>query len=201
MSFSKRILLAMAAVALMISFNTGMANAAAMNADFWVVVDQGATGTPFGDIANGSIFSGSLTWDDTNPLYDAVDPFFRNTTTGSGWTSLNAPLGSVSFTFGNTTFTQDDDVTFSFGVDNEAPLAFVNNGVVTDLFYSIGLFDQVDLGFTTILGNPTGFGTNFGVTGALTFTDPNTSAVPVPGAVWLLGAGITGLLGLRRTRK
>ncbi len=35
--------------------------------------------------------------------------------------------------------------------------------------------------------------------GSLTLTVP--SAVPVPGAVWLLGSGLVGLAGLRRSRK
>ncbi|MEQ1621416.1 MAG: VPLPA-CTERM sorting domain-containing protein [Methylococcales bacterium] len=29
----------------------------------------------------------------------------------------------------------------------------------------------------------------------------NVSAVPVPGAVWLLGSGLAGLVGLQRRKK
>ena len=29
----------------------------------------------------------------------------------------------------------------------------------------------------------------------------DVSAVPIPGAIWLLGSGLVGLMGLRRSRK
>jgi hypothetical protein len=41
----------------------------------------------------------------------------------------------------------------------------------------------------------------FGTDDSLTFTSTNTAPVPLPAAVWLLGSGLVGLLGIGRRRR
>jgi hypothetical protein len=82
---------------------------------------------------------------------------------------------------------------------------FSENG--GELFYGFALNrENISFGFTADLtkaegdGNQYVFITNFSL--SLSYADPSTSPVPLPGAVWLLGAGLMGLgcVGWRRQK-
>lgn len=61
-------------------------------------------------------------------------------------------------------------------------------------------------GFSTKLGVQTQYiafydGAPYGHAYAMAVRDGDVSAVPVPGAVWLFGSGLVGLIGVRRKKK
>ena len=65
-----------------------------------------------------------------------------------------------------------------------------HNAIILDLSDLIHDGDTFTAHFTMQCGNDNLMGRN----------DPNGPPVPIPGAVWLFGSGLLGLVGIRRRR-
>lgn len=115
----------------------------------------------------------------------------------NSWTFYSVPGSDVAMTNGGT-----------IASNNITGIAFGNfNGLTGPAKFGTLMFDVIDIGQTLIdLAVNTG---NYGsFYSALTLEPQNitfvdtavnaTAPVPVPGAVWLLGSGLLGLVGLRR---
>lgn len=74
----------------------------------------------------------------------------------------------------------------------------------SNIFFATLVLQCMDIGTADlILANYLGFDVNLPVTGNISIAPPGdigtlNQAVPIPGAVWLLGTGLVGLVGLRR---
>ena len=78
-----------------------------------------------------------------------------------------------------------DNISEGFEADDETPIAIANYDQPANEGNLRGTFWRVNLD---------------GVDGAAGPVDPNPSAVPVPGAVWLFGSALLGFVGFGRKK-
>ncbi len=124
--------------------------------------------------------------------------------TGAGSYSLNTTSGSVS-SVGSCTVANDGNICFTIGAGQAAgAIDFawsVNTGIrvvnVWDINGDGSLTAAVVPGMEN--GPFGGFNAAFNFSAAGLMTPP--SAIPVPAAVWLLGSGLIGLVGVARRKK
>jgi len=110
------------------------------------------------------------TWDDYGPP-DPPLPWGSGTYTGDAY-SYSGPLSQVLFSDGT-------------------PVYFYNMSNITfDLTSATTFSGSYDIQLTDLTGNPVG--------APILDYEFEGTMVPVPGAVWLLGSGLMGLVGIRR---
>ena len=121
---------------------------------------------------------------------ETMDFYYQGTeyiTSGSGTGTLVFHSVGGAFTATGSTF----DIKFSSGLH---PINFASNGTFTT--YNINNWEvQGNINNVNQWPGVTAFGGNItGLQGSITGT-------PIPGAVWLLGSGLLGLVGIRRKFK
>ena len=71
-----------------------------------------------------------------------------------------------------------------------------NNAIHEDVILTLSVLNTFDTGWW---GGPDGSGAKYD--GAVYAVWSEATSVPIPGAVWLFGSGLAGLIGLRRKKK
>jgi hypothetical protein len=156
-------------------------------------------------------FTGTITFaEGSNPYGVAVDDTFTWTATYD--LDYQNALGNVvigddpdmklSVTIGSRTFIETEDVFYGSGNFGAPILTFDDQDSVDGVSFLVDDFvnnyrlSSIDADFTIYSIGADGFSSDVHlVSGTLDF-----NPVPVPGAVWLLGGGLIGLVGLRRRR-
>ncbi|MFA7387366.1 MAG: VPLPA-CTERM sorting domain-containing protein [Thiohalobacteraceae bacterium] len=125
-----------------------------------------------------------------------VEGSFDDSVLTGGLGTVEFSSGSAnSFTIyaGNYTYSNADDDSFLSGFPQlrfeGAPLPYLDfghNGVTGFTSDGAGFFDAYDASFQAVSG---------------VWTEYDATVVPVPAAVWLLGSGLMGLVGVARRRQ
>lgn len=172
----------LAAVALTLS--VGSAQAALVNFTLTGDVVFAQPGNLFGLTNDGNPVTSIITV--TGTFDDSV------LTGGSGTIDFRTvPGNSFTLQAGSYTFQNTED---SSGV---YPQLTLNAGAFDSLFFNfdVGDWGYFDSQFDNFIGDDDNFGTVSGYWGEFSMT-----AVPVPGAIWLLGSGLLGLAGIARRK-
>lgn len=157
--------------------------------------------TTAGAIAPGMI-NGQL-----NGLNDGADVFIANTNPLGSHPGTNAVNGSNT-----ASKALDGESAYGGGAQWGAnwggnAVGFVSGALIgaSNFFWALAANGGVTAtpSFINQFGNANGFSTwTFGTDGTLTFLSPNAvAAIPIPAAVWLLGSGLIGLVGVARRRQ
>jgi len=90
--------------------------------------------------------------------------------------------------------------------DNGGGLFGASEGDIFDILFAETIIGEFDLLSLAVLGEGLGWDLSyltdeFGSTDVLRLSVIDTSAVPVPAAVWLFGSGLFGLIGMARRKK
>ena len=128
-----------------------------------------------------------------------------NTSIKSGVANLTGLIGAW-----NAQGNVDTSTTAGWGVGsygNFGPHGFI--GANPDSGAAIGSAQSLFLSFNTVNGggsNPSSIEATSGTftlnsNGSLTYTPSSTVVTPIPGAMWLLGSGLFGLVGVSRRRR
>jgi hypothetical protein len=138
---------------------------------------------------------------------------------GYGWSSFTAEIGWDDTLFNNPAITVDDTTWGGpEGPGNESvgPPFYANQGAAPGVFNSGDDIKLLDITLENFGGVPTVLVTdgdgltsmgmdwsthvaaNWPAGASFEAQDLNINAVPVPAAVWLLGSGLLGLVGIRR---
>lgn len=192
------------AAALSIAMGAGAAQAATMTSATFTMYDStgGTVGTD--TTVTGSIGGGTFSVASTTPFFGTNWTAHSGTTFGPGTYTIDTIEGGVYegvevgagqvgghvlFNWGSTT---DIDVVMVWDVacSGGSCTYTSTDGVATNPANPDGI-----RGYGMIDGPFPDFNANFD------FTVPETSAVPVPAAVWLFGSGLLGLVGVARRRK
>lgn len=127
---------------------------------------------------------------------DSVDPFFYHTWTLFQQTAFMDNTGSWSGTSAQGSFNYDDSIA-----------SMTSNQIAVGSYWSWNGAEEIahlDI-FDCITGVCTGVGVGHqngpAVGTVLIFSGTDTSFVPVPSAVWLMGSGLLGLVGLARRKR
>lgn len=121
----------------------------------------------------------------------------------ANWAPSNVLAGSILPTLA------PDTLNFNFfslspltDVNLTSPGAYQLASLTFDILSPVQLFDgQADFSVLSQIGTDKGFASLTGLTQLGGAAGADVGAVPVPGAVWLLGSGLAGLLGMRRKKK
>jgi hypothetical protein len=131
--------------------------------------------------------------------YDA-DPwkgFFTLTATNTGtqnWTDFHFGIFSVGSDVSHVYFQGGDPTSSNGPVQWTATPPSGSSGATLDLIFTNLVIPNQSVTLTVYTDN-TQDHVNFGM-----LFYPTITPVPIPGAVWLLGSGLVGLVGLRRTK-
>jgi len=166
----------------------------------------GLTGT-FNDI------TGFVDYDNMTFSVASASPFFGQPWTASGGTLFtagtytvdvngdgsDAPPGMNLVTFTVGTGQMGGNINFAWGPSSGIDVFNVwdvtDNGDNTSTWTSTDIDSNGILGLGMVDGPFQGFSANFN------FVAPNAAVIPVPAAVWLLGSGLIGLVGVARRKK
>ena len=129
--------------------------------------------------------------------------FFNNSTTPGSWTVGGATLDFLS---GAHEFLPGNNMNFAWGkldIGAGATVTLEGSGYILGLIFGPGatFANILSAGNYTLYYDPS---MNPGLddkTYSLIgggFLEPNSDPVPIPGAMWLLGSGLSGLIPLRR---
>lgn len=141
------------------------------------------------------IFSGTYNVTALGTEASHTDYFYGSTTSGILFSNQDATIFGT--TANNVDLTQayfyDNDSNTQYSLDNTSAVSFY----VLNSDWTVPGLSGVTLSAGTLI-----FGLNDSATVDGDFDDLILAATPtpIPGAVWLLGAGLMGLMGLRRTR-
>ncbi len=129
-----------------------------------------------------------------------VDPASDGTYTNASYGYLALGPTPVATTEWNTSFAPGCSAGSCMGVSPSGALPLVVDTAPNTQEYLMG--DGVGVGGNPMADGPfAGFNANFDITTIEITNITPTSAVPVPAAVWLLGSGLLGLVGVARRRK
>ena len=104
----------------------------------------------------------------------------------SGFSLANLVAGDYFFTMATfANFSNGNNISQGFAYDDQAPIAIADFNQPANAGNLRGTFWRINLD---------------GVDGAVGPVDPNPSAVPVPGAVWLFGSALAGFVGFGRRK-
>lgn len=118
----------------------------------------------------------------------------------ANWTPSNVLAGSIVAT------PAPDTLNFNFfslspltDVNLTTPGLYQLASLTFDILSPAQLFDgQADFSILSQIGTGKGFASLTGLTQLDGAAGADVGAVPIPGAVWLFGSGLAGLIGLRR---
>lgn len=173
--------------------------------DQWTILGQ-ATGTT-GTLQVSFDMTGNYQYTDIN---SGVQAGFSMFVFGSGPAQSNPAWVPVSGGFGNLAYTHTFTTSFTYGVPLDFQV-FLSGGSVlyaldSDTNFRFSLFDLANTAVMNAIivkdagGNDVPFALNT-ASGAALFVDLAPQAViPVPGAGWLLGSAMAGLMASRRRR-
>jgi hypothetical protein len=187
------------ASALALGLGFGAAYAAPMTSATFTMLD-GTGGTVGVDpTVNGDIGGGTWAVASTTPFFGQQWTAHSGTTFGPGTYSIDTIQGGTyNVTVGAGQV--GGHILFNWGVSSDIDVVNVwdvtDNGDGTFSYFSTDWNGDNIRGAGMIDGPFQGFNANFD----FTTTEP-PSAVPVPAAVWLLGSGLVGLVGVARRRK
>lgn len=162
------------------------------------------------NISSGALISSmSLTIGDTAYNFDShtaasvtSNPAFTETSSPLiGNANTGAETDYLAFSF--TGFTSGMDFSFAAELDKDSndwstvdyrEILF-NNGDAANSVITVGFMEGGAISSLSAMLP------DFDTTGATSYSVTQSSATPIPGAVWLLGSGLVGLVGLRKRQR
>ncbi len=138
-------------------------------------------------------------------LNDSADVYLTNVNTLGSHPGTTAVNGSNTASAANDGQAYADAGSWGANWGNKA-VGWTSGALIgaSNFFWSIAANGSGSLttAFLTQFGNENGMSTwNLATDGTLTYNTASPAAVPVPAAVWLLGSGLFGLVGIARRRR
>ncbi len=134
------------------------------------------------------VFKNTSSIDDAHPNLQRVELNLGGDTTVN---VLNMPMAWTSYTFTGTVSVGTPVVTDYLEMYSDMPSADVLAGSLLGGFRFTSDYMLGNLNFEAVFSDHAGIEDFSTISGT-------TSAVPIPAAVWLLGSGLAGLVGIRR---
>ena len=171
--------------ALLLLVCAGGAQAALVNFTLSGTVDNGTVGSPYG-LNGGSTITASGVFDDAAISSPSHTVYFDQAHGGN----------ALSICAGTLVLNQTQDYFYAAG--GSPRLEFDNVGNLTGLSFSSL---PLSSGAFSFIVQDDSLNLATGAWNANTFSMTPAAPVPVPAAVWLLGSGLAGLVGVARRRK